>query len=311
MPALVVASSDPSAGKTTVIVGLAQNLQRAQHAVTALRLHSGDPFQESPLGDAHLYALQPFLSAPPSTALSVQEAISFIADLPPDRVVLIENDAGLPIQEVAQALNARVLLVRGPEGELTSASQIAGLVGVIVNRVPERRLRVIVDRLSGSGLPNLGLVPEDPILASFTVGQLQDALAADVLVGGDFEQVVQHVVVGPVSADPGRDYFSRFPDNAVITRSHKPDLLLAALDAGTTCLVIAGGRPPLEYVIDRAQSYEVPVLLTMSNTYEATRALEKFYASSHFRGQMKVDRADELVAAHVAPEPLMRALQLV
>lgn len=307
MSAFLVASSEPSAGKTSIVAGLARNLRSAGRIVTALRLHSGDPRLEGPQADASVYSLLPFLADSPAKPTSLDEARSIISEAPPDRIVLAESEGGLPLLETAQTLSARVIVVALPTNGVALPVQLGdALAGVIVNKVPERSANEIAAAFQNMRVPVLGYITEDALMASFTVGQLHDSLGADVLVDGDFDRLIENVVIAPISADPGSDYFSRFPASAVITRSHKPDLALAALDAGTNCVVIAGGRPPLEYVIDRAQSYEVPVFLTFNNTYETARALETAYSSSKFRGQRKAERIAELVAAHVDPETLSR-----
>jgi BioD-like phosphotransacetylase family protein len=254
--------------------------------------------------DARLYALSPFLSDSPGSPLSIEQAASAIAALPTEAAVFVENDDDLPATETAATLGARVLYIGSPDA--TAYPGDDGALGVIVNKAVERRL----DETNGAGVPHLGSIPEDAVLASFTVGQLHDVLGAKVLVEGDFDRVIERVIIGPVSADPGREYFSRFPNNAVITRSHKPDLLLAAMDAGTNCLIIAGGKPPLEYVIDRALSYEVPVLLTIGNTFETARALEVVYSTARFSGRRKTERAADMTAANVDNDALIRALGL-
>ncbi len=311
MATILVASLSPRAGKTTVITGLAQNLRQPGRRITALRLHSGDALQEGPQRDARLYSLSPFLNDSPGVPLSVEQAIGAIAALPAEQTVFVESDDNLSVDDVAAALGARIVYIGSPDANVAAHGRSDGAIGTIANKVAERRLDEVQRlQVNGATLPSLGSIPEDAVLASFTVGQLHDVLAAKVLVDGDFDRVIEKVVIGPVSADPGREYFSRFPSNAVITRSHKPDLLLAALDAGTNCLIIAGGKPPLEYVIDRAQSYEVPVLLTVNNTFETARTLEEVYSTARFRGQRKMERAAELTATNVDSDVLIRTVGL-
>lgn len=314
MSALLIVSLQPLDGKTTVIVGLAQHLHQQGHPPTLLRLHAGDPGAEGAQTDARLYSLLPFARETASLPVDLRRAVECAAAVG-DGLLLLEGDAGLSVAEMSRALGSPVLLLaRYGQGlameELRAAANELGgaLVGVVVTAVPERRREEVVALMVAARLPCLGLLPEDGLLASFTVAQLQDALAAELLVDGDLEQVVERVVIGPVSADPGREYFSRFPRPAVITRSHKPDLQLAALDSGAACLVVAGGRPLLEYVTARAREEGVPVLLTAKETAEATVALEGVYGRERFQGWLKVERAGQLVSAHLDHGALQRAL---
>ncbi|MFQ5878931.1 MAG: DRTGG domain-containing protein [Dehalococcoidia bacterium] len=315
MAVLLVTSLQPLAGKTALVAGLAQRLRWTGRTATPLRLHAADPHAEAPQADARLYSLLPFVREPVRASLDLRQAAEAVAAAGDARVLLVEGDSGLPRREMVEALGARALLVARyqeglavPELRVAAAELGHALLGVVATAVPPRRCQEAASALAAAGLRCLGLLPEDHILASFTVAQLQDTLATQLLVHGDLDQVVERVVIGPVSADPGRDYFSRFPRKAVITRSHKPDLQLAALDSGTVCLIVAGGRHPLEYVKARAEEEEVPLLLTTKSTLEAARALEEVYGWARFQGQLKVERASELVAAHLDHDTLVRSL---
>ena len=56
-------------------------------------------------------------------------------------------------------------------------------------------------------------------------------------------QPLDRPLIATISADPGQGYFAGYDAKAVIVRSDKPDLQLAALNAGAACLILTGGLP--------------------------------------------------------------------
>ena len=83
----------------------------------------------------------------------------------------------------------------------------------------------------------------------------------------------------------------------MIVRSDKPDLQLAALNAGATCLIVTGGLPILSYVLDRAEEDEIPLLRTGLDTITTVNAIEDLFAAVPFQGgEAKVSRIAELLS---------------
>jgi BioD-like phosphotransacetylase family protein len=85
----------------------------------------------------------------------------------------------------------------------------------------------------------------------------------------------------------------------VLTPSYKTDLILAAIEAETECVVITGGHQPSHYVIDRAQHEPVTLLLAQHQTPAAVAALGEVWTSSAFSGQAKVEAALTLLDARL------------
>jgi BioD-like phosphotransacetylase family protein len=113
-------------------------------------------------------------------------------------------------------------------------------------------------------------------------------------------------VIASIAADPGQTYFDRTQANAVIVRSDKPDLQLAALNAGATCLIVTGELPMLSYVTQRVEEDEIPLLRTKLDTRQAIEAIEGLFGAGPFSGgEAKTRRAEELLA-DVDVEPLLQ-----
>ncbi len=67
-------------------------------------------------------------------------------------------------------------------------------------------------------------------------------------------------------------------------RSDNPDLQLAALNAGVTCLIVTGGYPLLSYVLDRAEEDEIALLQTGMDTVTTVERIEAMFAAAPFAG---------------------------
>ena len=105
----------------------------------------------------------------------------------------------------------------------------------------------------------LAAIPEDRRLLGVTAGQIADHL------GGSFlsweekrDNFVEHYLIGGMVLDWGVLYFQQFDNKAVIVRGNRPDLQMAALRTPTSCIVLTGGYPPIQYVSYEAGEEEVP-----------------------------------------------------
>lgn len=300
MAALLVISPEPLVGKTAVAVGLAQRLRAQGRSVALLRLR-GD---EHANHDAALFTSLPFNAR--RGGGPVDGAAAKAAAGETDAAV-IEAPAGEPSAHLA-ALGGRAVAVARyrPDGldALAGFCQPLGesLAGVVLTCVPARRAERVGQELEGRRLPLLALVPEDRTLAAPTLAQVAQALEAEAtFLEGNGQRVVDRPVIASISADPGQSYFAYCQPSAVIVRSDKPDLQLAALNAGAPCLIVTGGLPILSYVLDRAESEEVPILRTRLDTIAAVRRLEELYAAVPFAGEGKIDRIGQLLGSLELP----------
>lgn len=295
MPALLIASAEPLAGKTAVAVGLAQRLRDEGRRVALFRLGGDD----HAAADAALFASLPFNSHPSQEPLAPSAVSSAAAQAD---VTIVEAPAGHPAEALA-ALGGKALAVHRYRAQgldpLSDLCRALGgsLAGVVATCVPERRKERVAQELAAAGLSALALVPEDRTLAAPTLAQLSAALEAEAAyLEEDGQRLIERPLISSISADPGQAYFTYHRPSAVIVRSDKPDQQLAALNAGVPCLIITGGRSPLSYVLDRAQGEEVPILQTGLDTVSTVRRIEEMYAAVPFAGQAKIERVASLLA---------------
>jgi BioD-like phosphotransacetylase family protein len=278
MAGLLIVSSRPLSGKTTLAAGLARGL-RAQRAEFSLKRLGDD---ENCAADTAFFS--GFRGAQPEGGLEIAEA---------------------PAGDIAGTLGAhagtRAIIIATPAdqpSEMAAFVRSAGPVaGIILNRVPVKRLGAIRAAYDAAGVLPLALVPEDRVLAAPTLGQAAEALGAE----GEFiqenaDRALDRPAIASIAADPGQTYFTRTEAEAVIVRSDKPDLQLAALNAGAGCLIMTGGLPVLSYVLERVEEDEIPLLRTNLDTKQTVAAIEELFGRAPFRGDEKETRAEVLLS---------------
>ncbi len=279
MPALIVASSEPRAGRSLIAAAVAYRLGRDGKPVTLARLGGDD----GAAADAVTFAALEGITAP---AAPVDPAA--VATLPGDLV--LEAPAG-SVKQLVVTLTARVLVVGGGSPAPVDAPPDA-VIGTIVTRVPAADVEAVVRR---AGV--LAGLAEDRVLAAPSVADIAAALRARSLGNGDDTVTIDRVMIGTVASDAAGPYFGNRERTCVVTRFDKTDIQLAALNTDLQCLVLTGGGEPSPYLLDRVAGHRpgVAVLLAEDDTVASMRAIEPLFTASRFDGGGKLLRAVELL----------------
>jgi hypothetical protein len=312
MNVLIVTSAQAGDGKSTIAAGLAQHLLAGGRRVHILRVQGSDAAPAE--RDAALPAALPGVRSP-GQALPLSEADKAVKEAAGDGVAVVEAEPA-EAREAASAWGAGAVVVqragatalRQAQGAvLRQAQGAAATVGIAgekaalaVTAVAAADLSKVRAALEVKGLRPLLVLPEDRTLAAPRLGDLARALEASVLCDGAGEdEVIERIMIGSVASDPGAPYFSMHERKAVLTRSEKTDVQLAALCTPLVCLLLTGGQQPSPYLFDRAHSLGVPVLLTARSTVEAMEALGEAYAGARFGGERKLERLRVLLTDHL------------
>ena len=284
MARILVTSTLPRDGKSVVASGLAIALRATGVSVRLVRLDDG----ESAGDDSAQFS-------------RIRGVRSSDAPLPADAIgedtdhTVIEASAGSEV-----SADYTLLVVRHGEADDETASKaIADLSpnGVIVNGVPEYGQSAARDRIAALGGRAIATIPQDRHLAAPTVREMTSALEGDL--SGDaelFDEASRDLVIGPVSAHEGMDYFRKYPDKTVVSRHDRIDIALGALDYEPLCLILSGGEPTLPYVAQRAERESFALITTPLSTVEAVAAIGPLYGEGPFAGQRKLSTAAALVS---------------
>ena len=287
MPALLLLSpAHPLAGKTTIAVGLAESLRRQGRKATQTRL----PGDDNAEADAALFA-------------SLQMSSAAASDAAQD-LNIIECPDGDPSPHLTSTPEARALVIADGSRPLPPVVDYCRglgdrLAGLVLNKAPAKRTPALRTDTETAGLNLVAVLPEDRLLAAPILGDVALALSATVdhFNNGTALRPLDRAVIATISADPGQAHFTRYDASAVIVRSDKPDLQLAALNAGAACLIVTGGLPLLSYVLDRAEEDDIPLLRTGLDTIATVNAIEEMFAGKPFSGgEAKIKHVASLLA---------------
>ncbi len=316
MTVLLLTSPRPNAGKTFLAIGLGQRLRRANAPVSYRRVPS-----PGASADAGFAATSLRLTDRPEDLIleDPQVAAELVSGA---NVVLVEDnaDADRSAARAVLAAGAIPLLVAGyrPDGLseeiLAHAGDLGVILGwVILNHVPEKGLRQVtrkvIPALQVAGFTVLGTIPEDRLLLGMSVGDLADALGAEVLCAGEeLNRPVEAVMIAAMSDEGAEDYFRRRSRKAVVAGGDRPDVHMPALATDTSCIVLTEGLDPDPTVLKTADELGVPLLKVTPGTPETLENISAALSQTRFHQSYKVSHAVALIGQHVDEKRLYEAL---
>jgi BioD-like phosphotransacetylase family protein len=328
---LYITSVEDKAGKTTIGAGLGRWLRDSGKKVAFFKpvVGQGDSvateavepdavFMKELLGlDEPAESMSPVIADWNQLSGAFKEAYAKIAS--GRDVVISEGPCELSI---LGALEARVIAVESysasaPQVKYIDHYQGLGkhLLGIVYNAVPAGKLKQVRDevirQLEGSGIEVLGVLPEDRALLTLTVGELVRCIQGKMLnSGGQSAELIDSIMIGAMTVDSGPTYFGRKKNKAVLIRSNRPDMQLAALETATRCLILCGDTPPIPAVLYGAEVKNVPIILTETDVATTMDNIEAALVSNRFRQGKKLPRLSELMGRQLDLPAVYKGLGL-
>jgi len=322
--ALYVTSSERAAGKTVVGAGLGKHLLGKGKKVGFLKPFIAE-VESPPVGSTdsdavfmkHVLALEepvealcPVIGDQDNLVSGIKEAYAKVSQ---GKDVVIIEGIGKPSQayfKIVETLGARVIMVEGYSDGLPVARLITGgeewgkyLLGAVLNKVPGSQLERVSGELSAqlgkAGVNILGVLPEDRALFTLTVGELAEHIHGEILNSAEQSaELVENIMLGAMTVDPGPEYFGRKANKAVIVRGERPDMQLAALETPTRCLVITGDTTPIPSVLYNAESKKVPIVLTRDDVVTTVTNIDNALGKTRFNQERKLPRLTAIMEQH-------------
>jgi BioD-like phosphotransacetylase family protein len=285
MKSFFITSTSSHAGKTTIGLGLALN-------------SSGSVGYFKPLSenkDCHLFKEVLNLKEDVSElTLNNKDIKTKFETLSKDKDVMIVESGpnlsygaykGLSSSEIARKLNLEPIIVTSGSAETIVDRLIMGktcfenIRGVVINKVSYSDLdeveSFIVPSLEEVGFPVLGFIPSYKDLRMITAEDVQKGLDAEVVCEKGIEKGIDSILVGAMSFDSALAFFRRYADKVVITGGDRAEIMLAAMETSTSCIVATGGVRPSPPVIKKAVELQIPLLLVEGDTYTAAKKIEE------------------------------------
>jgi BioD-like phosphotransacetylase family protein len=222
---------------------------------------------------------------------------------------------------IVEALGARAILIVRYESDLqvnqvVDAARMLGghLLGVIINAVPQRRMdsvkATVVPALEQSGIKVLGVLPEERVLLTVSVGELVEHLGGNIVNSPERSgELVESIMVGAMSPDPAISYLSLKHRKVVVTRGDRPDIQMAALETFTSCLVLTNNISPLPNILTRGKAAKTPIALVKDDTVRTMEALERVWDRAKFSHEQKVEKLEQILEQHLDLKFIRQATQ--
>ncbi len=313
MKTIVVASTSKNSGKTSLIVGLAAALGKTAGYMKPIgdrliyqkkRLWDYDSalvtrlwkLQESPedisIGFEHAKLRYKY-----DAALTAEKLREVAARAGAGKEILFVEGGKhlgygisvfLDAVSVARDLDGELIfVVSGPEGAIADDlvfikkhCDLKGVKfkGVLINKVhdPEDFKTAHLPALKAQGLPILGILPYRAELTHVTMGFLTEILFSKTIAGeGGLGNVVEHIVVAAMSVGSAlRETPFNKDKKLVITSGDRNDIMLAALEGGTSGILLTNNILPSPQVLARATERNIPLLLVSTDTFHAAKQVD-------------------------------------
>lgn len=313
MKTIFITSTSSFAGKTAVGLCLALNFPGKVGYFKPFSLNE----------DCHLFKEVLHLEEPvDKLSLDNKELKNQFEELSTKDLLIVESGPDLSYgaykklsaSEIAKTLDLEPVIVTGGSPEVIVDKLIMGkacfsrIRGVIINKIPYTELNetksFTVPSLEKMGLPVLGTIPSYKMLRTFTARDVKKRLNAEVVCEEGMDKGIDNVLIGAMTFDSALTYFRRYADKVVITGGDRAEIMLAAMETSTSCIVATGGVRPSPPVIRKAVELEIPVLLVKGHTYAAAKKVEEIKPEIRAGDHEKIELIKKRVARHIDLEAL-------
>jgi len=237
-------------------------------------------------------------------------------------IILIEGPPSLSIgafldcsvPRLAADFNAKILLVARFKDDFVVDEVLqardycmkwgVSLFGVILNRIPldkkKKAERVIKAFLENNGVKVLGLIPEDKVLSYLAVREIYEVIGGKILAGKDgMDRMIQTVLIGAMTPESATRYFRKAKNELIITGGDRTDIIFAALEAGTSALILTGNLYPSVKIFPRADDLAVPIILVPYDTYTTLQLIQRIVGRIKPKDNKRIAIAKKLVKENV------------
>ena len=338
MNTIIVASARPSAGKTSVILGLTKAADKTfgyikpfgdrlmykkkrlwdyDAAVAVNMLGLDDNPEDITIGFEHEKLR--YMYDEESTKVKLQDMAAKVGG--GKDVLLVEAgqdlcygaSVRLDAISMTRALDGHLLVVVSGNAEtviddITMVkryvdTQGVNLLGVVINKVKdvEDFKTSYMDSIDAIGVPVLGILPYTRALTTRSLRLISEALFAKVIAGEEhLDNLVQSVLVGAMSVNETlKTEFLKRKDILIITSGDRTDMILASLEAKVSGIALSNNILPPANIVSRASQLGIPLLLVHNDTFQVAKVIDDMEPLITREDTDKIDLLGDIVAKGV------------
>ncbi len=175
--------------------------------------------------------------------------------------------------------------------------------GVIINKVDdvEDFKEIYLSDITEMGINILGIIPYKKELMSLSVSYLSGSLFAKVIAGdAGLNNIVENIFVGAASANAAlRDPLFKRGNKLLITSGDRSEMLIAALDSDTACIILTNNILPSSNIISKASQRNIPLLLVPYDTFQAAKKVDDLEILLTKDDTEKIELLEKLIRKYV------------
>ncbi len=334
----VITSMRASAGKTSLIIGLAKALggkigyikpfgERLIYykkrlwdydaALIANIFQMDDDPEGMSIGFHHAKLLSMFDEA--ATREKICDLIENIGKgkdsffIEAGRDITYGNAVHLDAFSLAQYADANlVVVVSGDENQILDDifflkrwgyTENSCFQGVIINKVPNAAefAETRLPKIKELGVNVLGIIPYSAELPLFTVSYLADRLFAKIITGeSQLCRPVKAIIIGAMSAASTLKHpLFQEEHKVVITSGDRSDMIVAALGSKVSAIILTNNIMPPASLVAKASKLEIPLLLVSADTYTVAKQIDSMESLPTKDDADKIILIEQLINAHI------------
>ena len=166
------------------------------------------------------------------------------------------------------------------------------------------------------GIELLGVIPEEPLLANATLGQIAKTIKGEFVHGkARSRRRVQKIVIGAVNSTNVMQHFR--PGTLIITPGDREDVVEAIL---ATCglgapdgpsiagFILSGSLAPSHRVVEMLANADIPAIASPMESFAVASSIHSMTVKTLPGDSEKIDKIRTLIESHVDIDRLMATL---
>lgn len=184
----------------------------------------------------------------------------------------------------------------------------ANLAGVIINKVHDIKSFKdgYLSEIKQRGINVLGVVPQHEELIHLSAGYLAERMFAKVITGESaLNNEIRNIVIGAMSVNATHHPSFKKEKNLVITSGDRSDMILTAIETGASCIMLTNSILPTSNIISAAREKNVPMLLVPQDTYHTASQIDDIEPLMTKDDKDKINTVEKLVKENVELKALL------